>query len=236
VNAPDPHRPLASTAPSHAERLLPTLTSAQMARIEARGRRRRITRGEILVELGDHDVPFFVVVSGEVQALRPTGATEILIVAHGPGQFSGVASILPKKIEELRPFRTSCSGRAGDVQSRSVREHCGPSCESSGPRAGRDRVSFVQRAEADDAFRMLVFTSADAHYFISHVDVTRVNALTLNASIRMLRLALVLVRLHDPEGRPSNEMMRVACWALGPSVAETIFESAHCCHPPPSER
>ena len=94
MNVPDPQRPLASTAPSHAERLFPTLTSAQMSRIEARGRRRPITRGEVLVEVGDHDVPFFVVVNGEVQALRPTGATEILIVAHGPGQFSGEAIMI----------------------------------------------------------------------------------------------------------------------------------------------
>jgi thioredoxin reductase (NADPH) len=65
-----------------------------MARIAARGRRRPIARGEVLVEVGDHDVPFFVVVSGEVQALRPTGATEILIVAHGPGQFSGEAIMI----------------------------------------------------------------------------------------------------------------------------------------------
>ncbi len=65
-----------------------------MARIAARGRRRPIARGEVLVEGGEHDVPFFVVVSGEVQALRPTGATEILIVAHGPGQFSGEAIMI----------------------------------------------------------------------------------------------------------------------------------------------
>jgi thioredoxin reductase (NADPH) len=94
VNAPDPRLPLASTAPSHAERLFPTLTSAQMARIAARGRRRSIARGEVLVEIGNNDVPFFAVVSGEVQALRPTGATEILIVAHGPGQFSGEAVMI----------------------------------------------------------------------------------------------------------------------------------------------
>jgi thioredoxin reductase (NADPH) len=67
------------------EQLFPTLTSAQMARIAARGRRRAIARGEVLVEAGDIDVPFFAVVGGEVQALRPAGATEILIVAHGPG-------------------------------------------------------------------------------------------------------------------------------------------------------
>jgi thioredoxin reductase (NADPH) len=60
------------------ERLFPMLTSAQMARIAGRGRRRPIARGEVLVDVGDRDVPFFAVVSGEIQALRPTGATEIL--------------------------------------------------------------------------------------------------------------------------------------------------------------
>jgi thioredoxin reductase len=34
------------------ERLFPTLTSAQIARVAARGRRRPVTRDEILVEVG----------------------------------------------------------------------------------------------------------------------------------------------------------------------------------------
>src|SRR6266436_8224611 len=65
-----------------------------MARVAARGRRRPIARGDVLVDVGDQDVPFFVVVSGEVQAVRPSGATETLIVAHGPGQFSGEAIMI----------------------------------------------------------------------------------------------------------------------------------------------
>jgi enoyl-CoA hydratase/carnithine racemase len=43
-----------------------------------------------------------------------------------------------------------------------------------GPALVRDLVSFLQWAEADDAFRVLVFRSADPDYFISHVDVTRI--------------------------------------------------------------
>ena len=38
----------------------------------------------------------------------------------------------------------------------------------------RDLVSLIQRAEADDAVRVLVFKSADPDYFIPHVDVTRI--------------------------------------------------------------
>ena len=43
-----------------------------------------------------------------------------------------------------------------------------------GPELVRDLVSLIQRAEADGARQVLVFTSADADYFISHVDLTRV--------------------------------------------------------------
>src|SRR5262245_51803423 len=43
-----------------------------------------------------------------------------------------------------------------------------------GPALVRDLVSLIQQAEADDAFKVLVFTSADPDYFIAHVDVTRI--------------------------------------------------------------
>ena len=44
-----------------------------------------------------------------------------------------------------------------------------------GPELVRDLVSLIQRAEADSTLQVLVFTSADPDYFISHVDVTRIN-------------------------------------------------------------
>jgi hypothetical protein len=43
-----------------------------------------------------------------------------------------------------------------------------------GPELVRDLVSLILRAEADAACKVLVFASADADYFISHVDLTRV--------------------------------------------------------------
>ena len=38
----------------------------------------------------------------------------------------------------------------------------------------RDLVALIQKAEADNTIQVLVFKSADADYFISHVDVTRI--------------------------------------------------------------
>ena len=43
-----------------------------------------------------------------------------------------------------------------------------------GPELVRDLVSLIQRAEADDHVKVLVFKSGDPDYFISHVDLTRV--------------------------------------------------------------
>jgi enoyl-CoA hydratase/carnithine racemase len=44
-----------------------------------------------------------------------------------------------------------------------------------GPELVRDLVTLIQRAEADDASQVLVFTSADSDYFIAHVDLTQVD-------------------------------------------------------------
>src|ERR1700719_4711577 len=80
-----------------------------------------------------------------------------------------------------------------------------------GPELVRDLVSLIRRAEADDAVQVLVFKSADPDYFISHVDVTRINAyreeaakLVGEASIGLLfrRLSTSrLVTIAQIEGR-----------------------------------
>src|ERR671910_1985012 len=90
---PDIHLPL-QRATTATERLFPTLTAAQMARISTHGHRRPTTAGEILVDVGDKSVPFFVVVSGAVQILRPSGATGTLIVTHRPGEFLGEGNMI----------------------------------------------------------------------------------------------------------------------------------------------
>ena len=53
-------------------------------------------------------------------------------------------------------------------------EIAAPPMNLQGPELVRDLVSLIQRAEAGDVVNVLVFTSADPDYFISHVDVTRI--------------------------------------------------------------
>src|SRR5258708_497098 len=51
-------------------------------------------------------------------------------------------------------------------------EIAAPPMNLTGPGFYRDLVSLIQRAEADNAVQVVVFTSADPDYFIAHVDVT----------------------------------------------------------------
>lgn len=89
----EPNTPLPLMA-SRSEQIFPTLNSAQIARVATHGRTRAVRRGEILVEQGDRAIPFFVVISGELEAVRPTGATETLITIVRAGQFTGEISTL----------------------------------------------------------------------------------------------------------------------------------------------
>jgi enoyl-CoA hydratase/carnithine racemase len=92
-----------------------------------------------------------------------------------------------------------------------------------GPELVRDLVSLIREAEADDTVTVLVFRSADPDYFISHVDVTRINEyreeaakLTGEASIALLfrRLSVSrLVSIAQVEGRArgAGSEFAVAC-------------------------
>ncbi len=81
---------------SHLEQIFPKLTPTQLRRIKARGQLRAVQRGEILYEQGDTSIAFFVVVSGELEVVRPLGtaAVETLVRVLGSGQFTGEVGTL----------------------------------------------------------------------------------------------------------------------------------------------
>jgi thioredoxin reductase (NADPH) len=99
---------------AHVEQIFPKLTPAQIHRVAARGRMRTVEHGEVLYEQGDSAAPFFVVVTGELEVVRPSGTIETLVTVHRSGQFSGevgtlsgrrtlfrVRAIKPGKVIEL---------------------------------------------------------------------------------------------------------------------------------------
>jgi thioredoxin reductase (NADPH) len=84
--------PLVSAA--HDALMFPTLTAAQIARIAQSGVVRPIAPGEVLIEAGDHVVPFFVVTRGEIQIIQPGRRGDTLVAVHGPGKFTGEANMI----------------------------------------------------------------------------------------------------------------------------------------------
>src|SRR5260370_4463176 len=76
------------------EHIFPTLNAGRIARTSARGKKREAQAGEVLVEPGDNNLPFFLVISGALEIMRPTSRGEEAVVVHQAGQFSGEVGIL----------------------------------------------------------------------------------------------------------------------------------------------
>jgi thioredoxin reductase (NADPH) len=99
---------LLSSAPN-AALLFPQLSSAQIARIASLGVIRPITRGEVLIDGGQTNVPFFVLKAGEIEVIRPSALDEILIATVRPAQFTGDISMILGRPAQMR-LRVSTSG------------------------------------------------------------------------------------------------------------------------------
>jgi thioredoxin reductase (NADPH) len=94
------------------DHVFPTLTDPQIARIAVHGRRRTVAEGEVLVEVGDGSIPFFVLLDGELRAVRPLpGGREELVVTHAPGQFTGESNMITGRRALVRVRAT----KAGEV-------------------------------------------------------------------------------------------------------------------------
>jgi thioredoxin reductase (NADPH) len=76
------------------EHIFPKLTPTQIRRITPHGHTRTTKRGEVLYEQGDSASSFFVVVSGELEVLRPSGTVDTLVTVHHSGQFTGEVGTL----------------------------------------------------------------------------------------------------------------------------------------------
>jgi len=79
---------------SRIEQIFPKLTPAQISRIAARGHIHSTVGGEVLFEQGHSAAPFFVIISGELEVVRPSVPVETLVIAYEPGQFTGEVSTL----------------------------------------------------------------------------------------------------------------------------------------------
>jgi len=104
----------ARTGPARLAQAFPILTSAQIARVAAHGRRRRVAEGEVLLEASDRPTHFFVVVSGRIDAVKSTPAGEQVLATIDPGMFTGELSMLSAR-RMLVQLRAGAPGEVVEV-------------------------------------------------------------------------------------------------------------------------
>src|SRR6476661_9540370 len=97
------------TASANAALMFPTLSAAQIARTASHGVIRPVTRGEVLIEGGQTNVPFFVVMAGEIEVIRPCGLGDLLVAVVHADQFTGDISMILGRPALMR-LRVSESG------------------------------------------------------------------------------------------------------------------------------
>jgi thioredoxin reductase (NADPH) len=78
---------------SHPDRVYPTLTPPQLARVAAHGRSRLVAEGEILVHPGEKAARVFVVLAGRIEVVHPSPIKDV-VVSIGPGMFTGELTML----------------------------------------------------------------------------------------------------------------------------------------------
>ena len=67
-----PTRAIPLSPGPRAEQIFPRLTAAQIGRIAPHGKMRAVHEGEVLIEEGRQDVPFYVVTAGQIDIVQPS--------------------------------------------------------------------------------------------------------------------------------------------------------------------
>src|SRR5260370_19216266 len=103
------------------QQIFPKLTPAQMARLEAHGRRVETRAGEVLLEPGERPRNIFVVLSGSLEALLRATTGEQLFNVLTPGDFTGEMSTLRGSVSFVR-IRVREGGALIAVDTHKLRE------------------------------------------------------------------------------------------------------------------
>lgn len=72
----------------------PVLSDEQLATLESLGTRRKVKRGEIIYKAGQRDVPFHLVLSGELEVFESRDGEEQILGVPGPRDFLGDIAML----------------------------------------------------------------------------------------------------------------------------------------------
>src|SRR5436305_2207948 len=133
----------------------PALSDEQLATLESLGTRHKVNRGEIVYKAGQRDVPFHLVLSGELEVFESRDGQEQILGTPGPRDFVGDISMLTG---------TSCyCDRAR--QSRGIGDRANssgtlPSCVSGNSKRERNDSERADHATQTSAARSRIYRLA----------------------------------------------------------------------------
>src|ERR1700677_2760138 len=113
--------PNAQNIPQNNEALFPILTAAQLQRVAACGAVRDIDAGTVVVEQGDASLPFIVVLSGELEVVRPVPGGEEVVAVHKAGNFFGDIVMLSGR-RSMVVARMRVAGQLIEVQREALQQ------------------------------------------------------------------------------------------------------------------
>jgi thioredoxin reductase (NADPH) len=216
------------------EQIFPKLTPAQMARLEAHGRRIETRAGEVLLEPGDRARNIFVVLSGSLEALLRATAGEQLLNVLTPGDFTGEMSTLRGSVSFVR-IRVREGGALIAVDTHKLREIVQTDAELSElfMRAfilrrvalistGNPDVMLLGSRHSADTLRLREFLTRNAYPYVN-IEVEsdpEVEALFDRFHIRCEDIPVVICRGNEIFRSPSNAEI-AQCLGMNPLLDDT---------------
>ena len=219
---------------SNREKIFPKLTPVQISRIEPHGRIRSIQPGEVLIEQGDTSVPFFVVITGEIEIVRPFGIQETLITIHSDGQFTGEVNMLSGRRSLVRA-RVTKPGKVIELDHQQMLSLVQTDAELSGIfmrafilrrveliAAGVGDIVLVGSAYSADTLRIKEFLMRNGHPY-SYIDLERdpdVQNLLDSFQVSASEIPVLICRGQIVLRTPSNQEI-ADCLGFNESIDQT---------------
>jgi thioredoxin reductase (NADPH) len=216
------------------KKIFPKLTPVQISRIEPHGRIRSIQPGEVLIEQGDTSVPFFVVITGEIEIVRPFGTQETLITIHSDGHFTGEVNMLSGRRSLVRA-RVTKPGKVIELDHQQMLSLVQTDSELSGIfmrafilrrveliAAGVGDIVLVGSAYSADTLRIKEFLMRNGHPY-SYIDLERdpdVQNLLDSFQVSAGEIPVLICRGQIVLRTPSNQEI-ADCLGFNESIDQT---------------